>query len=396
MEILRCEYTQFKYVMHPDLVLAQGNTYREQRQPDRALCCYARAFAMDPGSANAFNNYGNVLRETGLAQEAVFFLERALEIDPGHVTARFNRAVALLLAGDYERGWPAYESRWQFEHLRGQLSDLPNRWTGQDLRDQTVLILGEQGLGDNLQFSRFAQDLRDRGAKSVIMQVPQQMKQLLLTVPGMGLTVDPSEAIPGHDWWTPAMSLPGFLGTTLENLAWRPRYISPPSDRCEAWKSRLAPRDRLRVGVSWSGRRDTWINQHKSVPVHWIAELAAGHPEIHWVNLQIDADSQESQQLVQANIQGYPGTIQDLSDTAALIDQLDLVISVDTAISHLSAALGRPTWIMLNHYAVDWRWLLERGDSPWYPTARLFRQPGIDQWQPVMDHIDRALRDFKP
>lgn len=378
--------------MSVEHLIEQGNQYRADNRPEQALACYAQAFVQDYNSAAAWNNYGNVMREMGYPDRARPFLEQAIRTDPNHVTARFNLAVALLLQGDYEQGWPAYESRWNFEHLAGTLPTFSQpRWQGQDLTDKTVLIMGEQGLGDCIQFVRYLEPLQALGAR-IILQVPTPLISLL-QIPG-GETIGFDQPRPAFDLWCPMMSLPAVMKTTVATIPRALSYISANAVAMTEWNQRLGPRTRLRVGISWSGRRDTWINHHKSVPFDLVAAMIRQNPQYQWVNLQVDVDDTQSQILAQSGAAMYPGTIQCMADTAALVSCLDVVISVDSAVSHLSAALGRPTWIMLNDYAVDWRWLRDRGDSPWYPTAKLFRQPRQGDWSTVLDRIQSFLPKF--
>jgi len=378
--------------MTVDDLIEQGNQHRANNRPAQALACYAQAFVQDFNSAAAWNNYGNVIREMGYPDRARPFLEQAIRIDPNHTTAKFNLAVALLLEGNYEQGWPAYESRWNFEHLAGSLPAYSQpRWQGEDLQDRTLLIMGEQGLGDCIQFVRYIEPLQARGAR-IILQVPDALISLM-QIDG-GTTIGFGQPVPAFDVWCPMMSLPAVMMTTVATIPRALSYISANAAAVAEWNRRLGPRTRLRVGVSWSGRRDSWINQHKSVPFEQIAEMIQRNPEYQWVNLQVDADQEQSEILVESGVSTYPGTIQCMADTAALIAGLDVVISVDSAVSHLSAAMGRPTWIMLNDYAVDWRWLRDRGDSPWYPTVKLFRQPGQGDWRSVLDRIQRFLPTF--
>lgn len=376
-------------------LIEQGNALREQTRPWEALQCYGQAFLADPDHFSAWNNYGNVLRELGQPRRAIPFLEHARAIDPHNTVAPFNLAVAHLLAGDYGRGWPAYESRWNFEHLAGTLPNFSQpRWRGEDIKGRTLLILGEQGLGDSLQFARYGLATANMGV-DVALMVPAGLVRLLRNPQALRHTLAMGDDLPPFDYWTPAMSLPGIFGQTLERFDQVLHYVTAPPDSREAWRQRLGPKQRLRIGISWSGRRDTWINRHKSVPVEHIRDLLLRHPEHQWINLQVDATDQEMAFLQDTGIESYPGTIQDMSDTAGLMDHLDLVISVDTAVSHLAGAMGRPCWIMLNNYATDWRWLLDRTDSPWYPSVRLFRQPEIGEWRPVIDKISRWIELFK-
>jgi hypothetical protein len=380
--------------METELLIAQGNTHRERHQPDLALACYAQAFVQDYTSTGAFNNYGNVLREMGFPGRAQPFLEHAIRIDPTNETARFNLAVCLLLQGNYQQGWPAYEERWRFEHLRGALPQLPQpRWTGQDLSGKTILVIGEQGLGDTVQFLRFVENLQQKGASVVLAVDPAVVS--LCTGSSQLKVVAFGDTLPAYDYWTPIMSIPGVLGITLDKLASPLNYLSADPQLVSRWQQRLGQRRRMRVGFSWAGRRDTWIHQHKSVPFQHITELIRYNHNYEWVNLQIDATAEESQVLQELGCATYPGTISCVADSAALIACMDVVVSVDTLVSHLAAAVGRPTWIMLNHYGTDWRWLLHRADSPWYPTAKLFRQPTIGNWGPVITDITRHLNLFK-
>lgn len=380
--------------METELLIAQGNTHRERHQPDLALACYAQAFVQDYTSTSAFNNYGNVLREMGFPDRAQPFLEHAIRIDPANETARFNLAVCLLLQGNYQQGWPAYEERWTFEHLKGALPELPRpRWTGQDLAGKTILVIGEQGLGDTVQFLRFVENLQKKGA-GVVLVVNNDVVSLC-RYHSQSKVVAFGDMLPDYDYWTPIMSIPGVLGITLDQLTSPLNYLSADTRLISQWQQRLGLRRRLRVGFSWTGRRDTWIHQHKSVPFRQITELIRYNPNYEWVNLQIDATDEEAQVLQELGCATYPGTISCVADSAALIACMDVVVSVDTLVSHLAGALGKPTWIMLNHYGTDWRWLLNRADSPWYPTVKLFRQPGIGNWGPVVTQISKHLNLFK-
>ena len=381
--------------METDLLIAHGNAQREQHRPTLALANYAQAFVQDPDSAAAFNNYGNVMREMGFPNRAQPFLEHAIRIDPANEVARFNLAVCYLLQGDYVKGWPAYEDRWNFEHLKGQLPNLPKpRWTGQDLNNKTILVIGEQGLGDTIQFSRFTENLVYKGA-NVVLVVDQTLVSILNNNNGRTNVVSFNTELPDYDYWTPIMSIPGYLDITLENIDSPLSYITPSKQSVTEWNKRLGIKRKLRVGFSWSGRRDTWISQHKNVPFGYIEEMVKANLNYEWINLQIDATDEESAVLEKLGCLTYPGTIGCVADSAALIQCMDVVVSVDTAVSHLSAALGKPTWIMLNDYAVDWRWLTKQATSPWYPTARLFRQPSIGNWGPVTTEISKHLSLFK-
>ena len=380
--------------MHTEELIDLGNRCREENNPEGALAYYAQALTQDRRSASAFNNYGNVLRESGDPAGAIPFLQRSIQLAPAHPTAQFNLAVAYLLAGDYARGWPQYETRWNYEHLAGTLPNyLQPRWAGQDVQDKTVLVIGEQGHGDNIQFVRFVGDLTARGAR-VILTLNPSLKPLIIgeAIPTILTDGDP---LPEFDYWVPIMSIPAVIGTTVDNIASVQYYLTADTALQRAWQERLGPKRRLRVGFCWSGRRDTWINRHKAMPFEVMLELIQRNPSYEWVNLQSDCTEQEEAELVAAGVTAYPGAIRNFADTAALLMHMDVVLSVDTAVAHLAGALGRPVWVMLSQYALDWRWLLDRDSSPWYSTARLFRQPVMGDWATVTERIHKFLSWYK-
>ena len=379
-----------------ELLIDQGNKHRDQHRPDLALDCYARALISEPTNAAAFNNFGIVLRETGQPVPSIPFLKRAIELQENYDTAAFNLAVSMLLSGDLTAGFKQYESRWNFEHLKGTLPNYTTpRWEGQDLSGKTILVVCEQGLGDNIQFSRYTRDLHDRGAR-VIFKLIESMHTLYADDNSIDQIISnlDREPDPPFDYWSPIMSLPRILGVTYDTMRSPHRYITSDEKIVQQWQQRLGDKTKPRIGFSWSGRRDSWINQHKAVDFKYIAALVKRNPQYEWVNLQVESNDEESKILVDLGCATYPGTITCMADTAGLMECMDLVISVDTAVTHLSCAIGRPTWVMLSNYALDWRWLLDRSDSPWYPTARLFRQPSIGRWAPVILDLEKELDQY--
>jgi tetratricopeptide (TPR) repeat protein len=380
--------------MNIEQLIEQGNQARENNDPEKALACYAQALTQDRNSASAFNNYGNVLREIGDPQGAIPFLQRAIQLAPGAAVAHFNLSVAYLLSGDYVRGWPQYESRWNFEHLAGTLPNFPQpRWTGQDLKDKTILVWAEQGLGDVIQFSRFLYPLHVAGAK-IILQCNNNLAPLFNNSI-ISQIIDVADTPENFDYWTPIMSLAGILGATLDNLPQTLSYLGSNVTLVKEWQDRLGYKTKLRVGFCWSGRPDSWINRHKGLPFEEMCELIKRNPNYEWINLQVECSEKESQLLEKLGVKQYPGTVKNFADTAALMHHLDVVLSVDTSVAHLAGALGRPVWIMLNNYGVDWRWLLNRDSSPWYQSARLFRQPKMGDWKSVTDKVHKFLDLFK-
>ena len=375
-----------------------GIAYREQTEPEKCLQCFGQAFILEPDSAAAFNNYGNTLREMGLPLRSIPFLQHACILDPNLSTAHFNLAVAMLLAGDLRNGMRQYESRWNFEHLQGMLPVFSQpKWRGEDLSDKTILVLGEQGHGDILQFSRFVADLKRYNPKKICFQVGPDMVELLQSSKIFKdiEVANYLKGLPEFDAWSMLMSLPIGLNSEYSTLDSPLQYLEAPQRSIKEWQQRLGPKTQQRIGIGWSGRRDTWINRHKSVKFENVVDLIQRNPGHQWINLQADATDEENAVLTELGVGQYPNTIRDWSDTAGLVHHLDLVIGVDTSVSHLAGAMGRPLWVMLPQYALDWRWLLDRDDSPWYPSAKLFRQPVRGDWNSVVDRITQYLGWWK-
>jgi tetratricopeptide (TPR) repeat protein len=380
--------------MTPDELVHIGNNYRNSTEPAKALECYAQAFIAQPENIHAWNNYGNVLREMGEPKRAIPFLQHAIALDETYVTAQFNLSVAYLLAGDLLNGFKQYEWRWQYEHLAGTLPQLDKpMWEGQDLRDKKILVLWEQGLGDTIQFVRFFKDLHNLGAK-VLFHTHIGMCELFYKNPYVYEVSDKRDDLIGYDYYITTMSLARVLNITLDNLDDSP-YIVAQKEFIEPWRERLGPKTKMRVGVCWSGRKDSWINQHKGMHVSAILQLINARPEIEWVNLLADANDEEAEYIFNSSMRVFPSSIRHWGDTAGLLHHLDLVISVDTAIAHLAGAMGKPLWIPLNNFAVDWRYLLDTSLHPWYNSARIFRQPKIGDWDSVLQGMHLFLDKVK-
>ena len=387
---------------HVQELIAQGNHYRSIPDPVNALACYAQAFLQDPNLGAAYNNYGNVIREMGFPERAYGFLNNAMDIDPNDSVANFNLAVAYLLAGDLKRGWPQYEKRWSFEHLAGTLPNFKQpRWEGQtDLAGKTILITGEQGHGDTIQFIRFVEQLSSFGAKCIIvadLNISPLLRQNILPpheIRDLNNLIDTDKE--PFDYWTPIMSIPMYLGIDdYSKLPQKLQYLAASKESQEVWAKRLGKKWKLRVGFCWSGRPDTWINQHKAIPFEKMLGLITRNPEYEWINLQVSCSPENEAELVRAGVKAYPGTINSFADTAGLMNHCDVVISVDTSVGHLAGAMGRPWWLPLNLFGQDWRYLLNREDCPWYPSCRLFRQPNIGNWDVPLERIHNNLKLFK-
>lgn len=392
MHLLLLELNRF--MNSNELVLA-GNQHRANHDPEQALSCYAQAFVLDRHNPHAFNNYGNVLRECGDPAGAIPFLQRAITLDPTNTTAQFNLSVAYLLMGDYARGWLQYETRWNFEHMAGTLPKYSQpRWTGQDLEGKTIFVVSEQGLGDNIQFVRFLEVLLNKKAQ-IILSANNNLAPLFEKSSSRIQIVSTDHIPEQFDYWIPIMSMPSAINLTLDTLPRNLAYLKADPEKVEHWRKQLGPKHRLRVGFCYSGRKDNWLNAHKGMNVDTMLDLVKRNPNYDWINLQMDADAEDLEKMRTLNCSIYNDQINNFADTAGLVHHLDVVISVDTAAAHLAGAMGRPTWIPLNWFGTDWRWLLDRNDSPWYPSARLFRQHTMGDWSPVMTQIHKFLGLFK-
>lgn len=375
-------------------LIETGNSFRDTN-PAESLKYYAQAFITDPDCMAAWNNYGNVIREMGHPERAIPFLQQAVVLNPNYVTAHFNLAVCYLMMGRYSEGWPLYEVREHYEHLAGTFPkfDQP-RWRGEDLHGKVIYVMGEQGHGDNIQFVRFIRRLEQLGAQIKLSTTSGLISLFQFNFPNIQL-LNYNDPLGHFDYWSPIMSLPLGLQVTLENLAKDLQYLGPRKIKENEWRKFLGPKHKTRIGIQWSGRRDAWLNQHKGMSLETMSHLIIKFPDCEWINLQIDSEPYENNLLNSLNVKQYPGTIRCFEDTAALIANLDLVITVDTAIAHLAGSLGRPTWICLPKFAVDWRWQQKRKDCAWYPSARLFRQENFHDWSNVLANLEFNLIKFK-
>ena len=354
----------------------------------QAIDSLRRAAVLQPDLAAPLNNLGALERERGRNDRAVTLLRHAVLLAPGHPDIHCNLAAALLQSGDYRQGWREHEWRLHPDAVRdvSRAFDAP-LWRGEALGGRTLLLHGEQGFGDNLQFVRFAAPLAALGAR-VVVETPAVLTRLLASAPGVSAVVALGDALPSVDFHLAMMSAPDRLGTTLETLPAGTPYLAPPAAEKAAWRKRAAGWPGLKVGLVWAGNpaiRLPWSeagNKLRSIPVGQLAPLLAV-PGVTFVSLQKDGAAPELIDVMDE--------MRDFADTAALIAALDLVITVDTAVAHLAGALAKAVWI-LSRFDGCWRWLGHRPDSPWYPTARLFHQKKLGDWGPVIAEVANELR----
>ena len=363
-----------------------GNAHAELDEPEAAERHIRRAIAQLPTLLEAHVSLGHLLTGQGRLAEAMAASETALALDPDCAVAQWNHGVALLLSGDMAAGWDKYE--WRKRRFPECFNGLPGpQWEGEPLDGRTILVLAEQGLGDTIQFARYLPLLARRGAR-VVLQCAGSLAPLLGGLAGVAATCGRGDA-PPHDCWVDQMSLPRLFGTTLANVPYRAGYLSPDPIRTAYW-DRLLPGG-LRVGLAWAGNKLHSNDRRRSMPVEALRPIAAAGGAI--ISLQTGPRAQEAAHL--PGVADQSARLADWSETAALVGALDLVISVDTAVAHLAGALGIPTWVMLPH-APDWRWLLARCDTPWYASARLFRQERPGDWDGVAARVAAALAQVAP
>jgi tetratricopeptide (TPR) repeat protein len=361
---------------------------------EEALASYDRAITLWPDHADAHNNRGQVLRELERYDEALASYDRALALRPKHVMAHCNAAALRLLTGDFERGWAHSEWRWLKKSVMPTQRNFSQpAWNGRDpIAGKTILIHSEQGLGDTIQFCRYVPLLAARGAQ-VIFEVQKPLQTLMASLGGAAQVVPKGGPLPACDLHCPLVSLPLAFGTRLETIPSATGYLSAPAQHVTTWQSRLEGKPHPRIGLVWSGNPGHERDRERSIGLRtFVPLLDAFGDDVTFFSLQKDVRAADDALLKErADILDYGNALEDFSDTAALISHLDLVISVDTSIAHLAGALGKPAWILLTYFP-DWRWLLGRDDSPWYPTARLFRQDESRAWDGVMARVRHALQ----
>ena len=357
---------------------------------DAAIAAYRAALERKPDHATAWNNLGLVLQASNRLPEAITSFRRALALTPAFAHAHWNLALALLANGDFAEGWAEYEWRLRLPELGGHARALPMpRWQGEPLRGKSLLLTAEQGIGDALQFIRFASRLAAQGVR-VVVQARAELRDLLGTAAGVAAVVDTQAPIPACDAELPLLSLPHRLRIGEDAFAPNAsRYLaSDPSLRAE-FAGVAGAGNARRIGIAWAGASHHANDRRRSMPLSVLAPLLA-LPNIHWHSLQKGAASGELARVPEAGDVVPLDPASDFGRTSALVDALDAVVTVDTSIAHLAGALGKPVYVLLP-FAPDWRWRLHADRTPWYPTARLIRQPAIGDWTSTVASLREQL-----
>lgn len=395
---------------HAQLYLNLGALLLKRRQFEQAEVILRLAAEMAPTLPVAWNQLGMLLACVQREQEAEQCYRHALTLDPAHARTRFNLSYILLRQGRLREGWPLLDARWEFEQLP-QFFDCP-RWQGESLQGKALAIGVEAGQGDMIQFCRYTALLKARGAARIGVVCHPALQQLFTSLPGVDQVFRFDQPVPpgGWDYWTLPMSLPGLLDTRLDIIPAPIPYLAADPAQAAHWRAVLQAADPgtaaapLRVGLAWKGNPDFENDADRSLPslavlapLARLSHAAGATAAVQFISLQKGPGQHEADEQAAAGADGLRplplgAQLRDFADTAALIVNLDLVISVDSAVAHLAGALGKPCWLLLPHYRCDWRWLTQRDDTPWYPgSTRLFRQAAAGDWAPVIEAVAAAL-----
>ncbi len=370
-----------------------GEVLRRLGNIDGAMKAYRHAIELNPDDAVAHYNLGNVLMARANPRKALASYQRAVDLQPDVAVMHVNKAMALLQAGEYADGFVEYEWRWACDHMAAERRSYPRpAWDGSDPAGKTILVYWEQGFGDTIQFIRYAPLLAARGA-TVVVECQPELKTLLQCVQGVSHVVAFGDPLPEFDTHVAMLSLPRLFGTAVESVPASVPYVTASRDRVVDWRIRLA-RDTswCKVGLVWAGRSTNDDDNLRSIPLATLAPLGR-IMRANFYSLQTGPAALEARHAPPIlRLKDVGHELKDFADTAALLENLDLVITVDTAVAHLAGAMGKPTWVLLSH-APDWRWMTRRTTTPWYPTMSLVRQrrPGV--WAHVVERIKRELDD---
>jgi len=381
--------------LNPDFAeawLGRGHVFRNLGRYDEALAAYEKALALRPDLPEVWFSRGNVFFDLNRDDEALQSFGKAVELRPDYPEALLNKSLVKLSLGDFEEGWALYEWRWKSKFFTSPVRRFSQKpWLGDtDIAGKTVLIHSEQGFGDIIQFYRYLAELKKRDCK-IILETPAPLVPLFATQKNDFEIIAWGAAYPHFDVHCPLMSLPHAFKTKLETIPASIPYLFSSPEKLDEWRTKLGRKGKPRVGVAWSGNLRN-ENARRNMPLElFLPKMSTG---IEWHVLQKDVREDDRSSLKsKLAISDHTASLNDFSDTAALIAELDLVISVDTVAAHLAGALGKPVWVLLPFHP-DFRWLRDRTDSPWYPTARLFRQAHDGDWGDVIDQVSRELASF--
>jgi Flp pilus assembly protein TadD len=388
-----------------------GGVYLRQRELEKAVTALEQAVRLRPDTtgsseeassipaehrsllqldySHVYHNLALTLSDLGDYQKALSCIEQSLKINPDHFEPHFLRSLIWLTLGDFERGWRDYEYRWHYRTVSKPSGPHP-LWDGSPLKGQTILLWAEQGLGDTIHFIRYASLVKQQGCK-VLLRCAPELTRLLSSCPGIDQVQPHDPPSPSYDVHAPLLSLPRILGTTLELIPGNVPYLFADNDRVGQWRRELSNLNGFRVGIAWQGRLTHRSDRDRSIALRHFAPLACV-PGVRLISLQKGAGLEQLRDVAGLfPVTDLGSRLTDFADTAAVMKCLDLVTTCDTSVAHLAGAMGVPAWVALT-FAPEWRWLLEREDSPWYPSMRLFRQSRRGDWEGVFARMAGELR----
>jgi tetratricopeptide (TPR) repeat protein len=383
----------------PEAMNNRGIALQKLHRMEETLANYDQAIALKPNLVEAFhNNKGLVLQNLMRVHEALAEYDKALAIVPNLEDARFNRSLCLLLVGDYKQAWHEHEWRWKRStYPRPNLPGIP--WLGkEDIKGRAILIHGEQGLGDMLQFCRYVSMVKAMGA-TVILAVEKALGRLLQNLEGVDVLITNGDPFPPFDYYISILSLPLALGTdSIDKIPNEP-YLKVDPAQVAYWEKKLGPKKKKRVGIVWSGgfrpdQPEVWaVNERRNIALEKLAPLFDVDVEFYSLQKGEPAETELASSQYKDKLINYTKDFTDFADTAAFIECLDLVICVDTSTCHVAAAMGKKVW-MMNRFDTCWRWFIDRTDSPWYPSITLYRQPKLGDWETVVNNIKKDLIEW--
>jgi len=389
-------YYEIAIGLNKDFIEAHHNlgiAYKDKGLFDEAIICFQGVLRLKPNHAGAYYNLGNTLVAKGQFHEALQSYQKAIEINPEFADAHWSIGLIKLRLGDFEEGWKCYEWRWKLKDVMGEYKFSQPLWDGSDISGKTILLHTEQGFGDTIQFIRYVPLVAQRGA-TVLIECQKELVPLLRGVNSVKEIFEHDAQLPDFDLHFPLLSLPKVFNTLLSTIPNQVPYIHPNPDLVKQWQHEFSDDTSwVKIGLVWAGDPKPKFGHSRSCHLDNFSSLSQIDNLLFYSLQKGEAAHQVKNPPEGIKLIDYTDQLHDFADTAAFIQNLDIVISVDTAVAHLAGAIGKPVWVLLP-FVPDWRWLINREDSPWYPTMRLFRQPSSGDWESVISVIVRELNIF--